>query len=303
MDAKFWGRLLALSFLALFLAAPQAVQAASADYNIVVNDAGDSLVLLNIQGSGEINIPLPLDAANPEVSGALYVPAENGIDILIGPTGKASVAYDTSLLTAKSAGKWIFDLDLVKWMGKKVTVLLPPNAEITSTNPRGAIEQLSDSKKIIWDLDQYAEKVSANYVLSERAPSKPALISPILLGVLAIVFVGIIALAYARPRLLPKQKVEKKRIVQRPAVIERKPLVTREKQNVLKTLTENELKIVNTLISNSGSIKRNKLERETQMAKSSLASALANLERRNVVQIDRTYTVHTVELSDWFRKL
>ncbi|HIJ99914.1 TPA: hypothetical protein H1016_00035 [archaeon] len=303
MNARIGRRLLALTFLALLLAAPQAVKAATADYNIVVNDAGDSLVVLNIVGSGEIRIPLPLDVSNPEVRGALYVPAENGIDILIGPSGKASVAYDTSLLTAKSGGTWVFDLDLVKWMDKKVTVLLPPHAEITSTTPRGAIEQLSDSKKVTWNVDQYAEKVSATYTLAERATLKPALISPILLGILAVVFVGIIALAYARPGLLPKQKVEKRRFIQRPAVIERKSLITKEKQNVLKTLTENELKIVNNLLTNSGSMKRNKLEREAQIAKSSLASALATLERRNVVQIDRTYTVHTVELSDWFRKL
>ena len=107
MDSKFGGRLLAITLLALFLAAPQAVRAATADYNIVVNDAGDSLVALNIQGSGEFNVPLPLDAANPEVKGALFVPAENGIDVLVGPSGKASIAYDTSLLTAKSGGKWV----------------------------------------------------------------------------------------------------------------------------------------------------------------------------------------------------
>lgn len=301
MDSKFGGRLLAITLLALFLAAPQAVRAATADYNIVVNDAGDSLVALNIQGSGEFNVPLPLDAANPEVKGALFVPAENGIDVLVGPSGKASIAYDTSLLTAKSGGKWVFDMDLIGKISSKVTLLLPPNADIIATTPRGAIEQLSGSKKIAWS--GVSNKVTANYILSEKIQQKPSLISPVLLGGLAVLFIAFMALAYAKPGIFQKLK-GRRQLSQMPTVLaEEKVSVTKEKKNVLKALTENELKIVNALLENSGSMKRNKLEHLTQMAKSSLASALANLERRNIVQINRTFTVHTVELTDWFRNI
>ena len=303
MDKKFGGRLLALTALALFLLTPQIVHAATADYNIVVNDAGDALVALNFAGSGEINVPLPLDVTNPEVKGALFVPAENGIDILVGPSGKSTVAYDTSILTAKSSGTWVFELDLVKGMNKKITLLLPPNAIISSTTPRGAIEQLSDSKKVTWSLSSAVEKVSLNYVLSERVPPKPPMISPLLLGVLGIVFIGIMAFSYMRPGLFQRPKPVKQAVQQQIVIAEETALISKEKKNVLKTLTENELKIVNNLLENSGSMKRNKLEHLTQMAKSSLASALANLERRNIVQLNRTFTVHTVELTEWFKNL
>ena len=131
----------------------------------------------------------------------------------------------------------------------------------------------------------------------------PSLISPVLLGGLAVLFIAFMALAYAKPGIFQKLK-GRRQLSQMPTVLaEEKVSVTKEKKNVLKALTENELKIVNALLENSGSMKRNKLEHLTQMAKSSLASALANLERRNIVQINRTFTVHTVELTDWFRNI
>jgi len=50
-------------------------------------------------------------------------------------------------------------------------------------------------------------------------------------------------------------------------------------------------------------MKRNKLERESKISKSSLANSLNNLEKKNILEIDKTYVVHTVKISDWFNKL
>ena len=52
-----------------------------------------------------------------------------------------------------------------------------------------------------------------------------------------------------------------------------------KKENVIKTLSHNERKIVWNLINNKGQMRRNQLERETKMAKSSLANTLNNLEK------------------------
>ena len=45
------------------------------------------------------------------------------------------------------------------------------------------------------------------------------------------------------------------------------------------------------------------LEKEDQLAKSSLASALENLEKKNLVKVERTFHVHYITLSSWFKEL
>ena len=79
--------------------------------------------------------------------------------------------------------------------------------------------------------------------------------------------------------------------------------VSKEKKNLMKALTENELKIVTFLINAGGSVRRSKLERESGLAKSSLASALYRLERRNILKVNKNYPAHMVELTDWFKSL
>lgn len=77
----------------------------------------------------------------------------------------------------------------------------------------------------------------------------------------------------------------------------------RGKGNVIKALTDNERAVVNTLLENSGGMRRNELERASGVSKSSLARAVANLEARGIIDVDRTRTVHFIRLSDWFSSL
>ena len=74
-------------------------------------------------------------------------------------------------------------------------------------------------------------------------------------------------------------------------------------KNLIKTLSDNEQKIVGLLAENNGEMKRNKLERASALAKSSLASALNQLERKNIVKVDKAYVTHYVRLTDWFKSL
>ena len=67
--------------------------------------------------------------------------------------------------------------------------------------------------------------------------------------------------------------------------------------------TPNELKIVNILMDTPEGVKRNELEKESMMPKSSLASVLFSLEKRNIVVVDKSSAVHFVELSEWFKSL
>lgn len=71
----------------------------------------------------------------------------------------------------------------------------------------------------------------------------------------------------------------------------------------MKALSENERAVIVLLSSNSGEMKRNLLERKSGLAKSSLASCLNMLERKNVVVIDKTSTTHYIRFTDWFKDL
>ncbi len=50
-------------------------------------------------------------------------------------------------------------------------------------------------------------------------------------------------------------------------------------------------------------MKRNQLERITEMSKSSLAATLNQLERRKIVDMNKENKVHYVKLSQWFAEL
>ena len=77
----------------------------------------------------------------------------------------------------------------------------------------------------------------------------------------------------------------------------------KNRQNILKTLPANENKITRILIENNGGIKRSKLERLSGISKSSLAASLKNLERKKIIQLDKTYKSHYVRLTKWFDEM
>lgn len=78
---------------------------------------------------------------------------------------------------------------------------------------------------------------------------------------------------------------------------------SRGQQNLMKTLSENERKVIGLLSAGNGEMKRNILERKSGLAKSSLASCLNMLERKKVLEIDKTSVVHFVRFTGWFREL
>ena len=73
--------------------------------------------------------------------------------------------------------------------------------------------------------------------------------------------------------------------------------------NVIRAASSGEATVLRIMLKHHGHIKRNALERESELSKSSLASVLKNLERKKLLEIDRTFFVHHVSLSDWFRNL
>ncbi len=295
-------RLLIFAFALALM--PIGASALSVNYDIVVGDFGDSFVAVNIGGSGELTLPMPVDFEGLNVEGALFAKTETGdLALYIGETKSASVAYETSIYTAKTGKIWTFSAYVPAGIAKDVNVYLPKDADISNVQPSGKTEQLKDSEKIIWQLGPSQTEVSANYVMASEP--RTAVGNAALLFIAILILVGIFGTV-----VFLKQDFFKKVEAPQPVIKKEKKAekgdgsrTSKGKKDVIKTLTGNETKIVELLIESRGTIKRNRLELASGIAKSSLAAALANLERRNVVQIDKARTVHVVEFTEWFRKL
>ncbi|MBD3310462.1 hypothetical protein GF351_04540 [Candidatus Woesearchaeota archaeon] len=275
----------ALTALLMLLMLLPAAHAQSAVYDIIVEENGDSAVILQIEGKGTFNIPLPLDVSNPTVKGGLYLQAENGIDVSVPNTEKAMIVYRTSLLTSKRGEQWTFDTELPDLESNEITVSLPPNAIIVATEPSGSISQDMKYLKINWNLEGN-DTIKAVYTFGEEPLdiTRYDTFLIILIAVMVFVIFFLVFLLVKRGKGKP-QKMDK------------------AKQHIMKTLSKNEAILLSLLLENEGGLKRNKLEKQSRLAKSSLASTLNSLERKNIIRVDKTYTVHYIELTDWFKSL
>lgn len=258
--------------------------AATSSYDVTIEEGGNALVVLVISGEGTVNVPLPLDVGSPTVEGGIYLTAENGIDIVV--IDSASVIYKSNLLTIDQEGVWVFDLELSDTATSSLTLSLPKTVSIQESSPAATITQTDDSVNLLWTLSG-DNLVTVSYTLGELS-SEASTQQPADYSMIIIVLVVIVILLAV---FLLKKKTSKA-----------KP-VTSGKQNVLKTLTDNERSVVEALMRHGGEIRRNKLEKLTGISKSSLAGTLTNLESRNVVEIDKSRNVHLVALSGWFSSL
>ncbi|MBD3388312.1 MAG: hypothetical protein GF416_04480 [Candidatus Altiarchaeales archaeon] len=281
-------------FLVLLLVAGSASAQLNGNYNIVLEENGNSLVTLVINGVGTINIPLPLDVRSPAVRDALYVRASNGVEVSIDADGQSTIVYKTALLTSREGGRWRYMMELPPLESATVVVYVPETAVIAETSPPAAISHVGESKSMIWNLKpvndsaivaEYSFSGSAGHMTEEGGGRGLDL-----KYVLAVVLAPLAATAVIIYLVRRRQRGEGL-------------VLSGGKQNVLKTLTGNEMKIVSLLLQNMGGMQRNKLEKTSGIPKSSLASSLYNLEQRKIIRVDKSYAVHYVELTEWFKSL
>ena len=261
----------------------------TANYNIVLEENGNSLVTLVVTGLGTINVPLPLDVKSPAVRDALYVKAKNGVEVAVDAGGQSTIVYTTALLTSRQGSQWRYSMLLPDFEAATVVLYVPENAVIHSTSPQAAISHIGRSKSLIWNVPPNQSEVVAEYSFTEPAMQTIAgegesdvFSSLLFIAVPLAVAAAIVFFVRRRGQAM---------------------VLTRGKQNVLKALTANESKIVNTLLHAGGGMRRNDLERQSGIAKSSLASSLYNLEQRNIIQVDKNTSVHYVEVTEWFKSL
>jgi uncharacterized membrane protein len=269
------------------------------NYNIVLEENGNSLVTLVVTGIGTINVPLPLDVRSPAVRDALYIKAKNGVEVSIDAGGQSTIVYKTALLTSREGGDWRFRMQLPALDSATVILNVPVEAVVSQTEPNAAISHVGRSKSVIWNVKPgETPLVEAQYTFTGTSettqPSTPPETgyegqSSIAYAVLVIIIPVLATLAIL---YLIRSRRGAGRLVLSPG-----------KQNVLKTLTGNETKVVNLLLQNRGGMRRNELERASGIPKSSLASSLYNLEQRNVIRVDKSSAVHFVELTEWYKSL
>jgi uncharacterized membrane protein len=261
--------------LMMLMIMPLAVLEARAisTYNILVDESGEAAVVVEINAVGLVTLPIQPDSSGIRVKGALYRTENSTMELSIASMQKAVILYKTSMLTDKTGENWTLRMDLLG--DSDVTLALPKHAVIKSTVPKAFIDSEEYNKLVF----QNTSSIEIEYAFGEK-PSNSLL--PLALGAGAVL-AGAGAAAY----ILSKNK---------------KPLKQSAKEKILKTLSVNERAIVQTLME-KGEMKRSDLEKTTKMAKSSLANTLNNLERKNIVEIDKTYTAHFVKFTGWFDEL
>jgi len=303
MNSRIW-----LIFCIISLLSALNVGAISGVYDITVAENGNSFVVLSLTGNGTVNVPLPLDVESLNVENALYIQTENGIDILLADDS-AVVIYTSSILTSKTRDEWNFEMELPNLDSAAVTVSFPKNVMVSRTSLGGMIKNLENSIDVSWELENFGESknvfvyykfsgIAVKTTTSSKTTTPEEKIeekeNPSAYLLFAVILLMLLFIAY----FFMSKKNEKKESKRKDEIV-----LSKEKRNVMKTLSGNEIKIINVLLENKGKMLRNDLEKISGIPKSSLSVAIGNLERKNVIQVDKSEWTHEVELTEWFKSL
>lgn len=297
LSAYFGKASFTFSFITLIFFASFAV-GADVSYTFKISENGDTNAFIFISGNNVVDIPLPKDATGIQIDGGIYVDIPEGIEVSVGNSGRAVVAFKTSSYTGKVSDIWYFDAKL--HMNSTAELQLPDDVQVVKTNPHATITR-DNSLKIRWD---DADVVNASYVFIGSAVSNvtPAeddsrMLVTILLAV-GITLILISLVFFSARRMRKKHGAKNTENVSR-----EDPKINESQMNIIRAANPNEALVIRTVLKNNGHIRRNALEKESGLSKSSLASSLNNLEKKNIILIDRSFRVHYITFTDWFRNL
>jgi uncharacterized membrane protein len=167
---------------------------------------------------------------------------------------------------------------------------MPAYAVITSSSPKPMKVSADESRP---SLEFSGGPIALEYELS-AAPEPVQSDSSFILIAAFVLAAGMVAAA-----IILRNKPHGKTVREKTPSL----LMTGGKKEMMETFNENDKAIVGFLLSSQGKSKRNELERKTGISKSSLAKAINRLEKRKIIEIDRTSTTHFVKLSEYFLKL
>lgn len=228
---------------------------------------------------------------------------EPGTETLLPPDVSAKtgnhITYTSAYHTRKEQGVWYFEAAIPH--ADTITLTLPQSVHVVQSIPPATF-----TKTNVWQLTwaNISGNISVSYVSTTPVTTLPVQIPltlPTFPVVIILAAIAIAAYFYSRKT---EQKQEQKQTQKTPhAKKTDEPNVTEAQLNVIRAANTNEALVIRTILAHNGHMKRNMLEHETQLSKSSLASTLKNLERKNIVTIDRTFFVHYIGFTPWFKEL
>lgn len=273
-------KLIVLLIAVVFAMAGASAEISNVEYQFVIEENGNTIVGMTIEGSGTFDMYLQEDVSEVRVEGGLYALEGNLLSVGIGNAKRTVVLYKTSLLTSKSGEDWVFFSELMNNESNIIRVAMPKNTITTETSQNAVIES-GEFVKLRWE---NIESVELEYHFppvfnsSEESNDKNVGGYYWLIGATLVLVVFVFVFRKKKP-------------------------ISGRKEQIFQTLGDNEVKIVRALLEMNGGGKRSIIEKKLGIAKSSLAAAINNLERKKILEVDREYSKHLIKLQDWFRKL
>ncbi|MFN7991433.1 MAG: hypothetical protein U0R44_04725 [Candidatus Micrarchaeia archaeon] len=283
---------------AIFLLALLPALFASHIFTVEVDRSGTSSVTLSMEGNDTVNISLPSDASSIRVVGGSYGRGNGSVVVHPGQSGFTTFSFTTDLFTEKTSTGW--KLAFSPPAGAIVRVSMPAYSTLDNSFPQPKTVSAEQSRTIL-DLD-YSNLVTVYYRLGEQPKTEPADQQSLYMIVALIAVAAVLSFLVLRKggdQLSPGPTIAPSAPAERPPTLDMTP----GKKEMMETFNENDVKIVNALFGKGGRMRRNELERQSGISKSSLAMALNRLEKRKIVEIDRTATTHFVKLSEYFLRL
>jgi uncharacterized membrane protein len=255
---------------------------------INIERSGIASVILSLEGEHSSAISLPSDASNFRIVGGSFSVLNGTAQVTPGPSGFTTFSFSSSVLTTKTPDGWKLFFEAPST--SNVTLYMPAYAVITSSSPKPMKVSADESRP---SLEFSGGPIALEYELS-AAPEPVQSDSSFILIAAFVLAAGMVAAA-----IILRNKPHGKTVREKTPSL----LMTGGKKEMMETFNENDKAIVGFLLSSQGKSKRNELERKTGISKSSLAKAINRLEKRKIIEIDRTSTTHFVKLSEYFLKL
>ena len=298
-----------LSILVLSLLATAAVAEPSSlpTYQFTIYPSGEAVVVIsNIVG--ETTFLLPPDVLTPDIVHGKYVNNEKGITVLPNPTEPAKLQYTSAHYTTKEEGLWYFEAAIAN--NSVVEIILPEQVKVVQARPRPTITK-DTTLTMAWD--RVPEKIAFSYVfMGEETGDQPVSNQSFSIAIITIGgIVFLLAAVYVMKKYKKRKGVQPQQsfpasIASSSKTVEKtaeEATISDGQMNLLRAANENEALVLRILLRHQGHMKRNALEKETELSRSSLASSLHNLEKKKILSIDRTFHTHYITLTQWFKGL
>jgi uncharacterized membrane protein len=227
----------------------------------------------------------------------------SGEDIIVLPrhfqeSYSFTVEYKTDSLTSKNRTDWFFSYEfyrIAEFDVAEFTLLLPPGARLLSVSPSGIVytEEGIIAADIEIDPQEPLSIIRASYSFSRPPPPETGGIWPVALLGGAIVAAALILWYWLRkkPRTTP---------VSHAPVTQRRDVLTDRQQDLLKTLSTTEERVIRELLKHTEGMIQKRLMADTGIPKATLSRTLKKLQTKHMVEIREHGLTNRIILSSWF---